>query len=878
MACQVLQFLTTFVVTMKSFANLTGKLRLDRCRSRILVVLLAGTAIAASSVRGQAADPDDAEVASPSAEHLQLFEQSVLPIFKEHCYECHSAEEQRGGLSLESRAGLMTGGDSGPGFDESDPEASLILEAVRYEGYEMPPRGKLPQELVDKIEQWVAAGAPYSPDMQGDAAHQRALPPGAEITASDRQFWSFQPLTDPIAPEVASKDFVANPIDAFVAHKIEQAGLSVGQPADPASLIRRLHYDLTGLPPTRELVDSYVADPSETHYARIVDRLLASPEYGQRWGRHWLDLVRYAETNSYERDGAKPEVWRFRDYVVDSINQDKPFSEFATEQIAGDELPFEPEHLVATGYYRLGLWDDEPADPLQARYDDLDDIVMTTGQVFLGLTVNCARCHDHKIDPISQKDYYRFLGFFAGLNRYGVRGGDSVEKYSLRPMLPPAEGKDYLETVNRYRQTRDRLQRTQNEIHNKIRSDFQPVEHEEFRHEMNRVAIAKKRVGTILTEDEFAKYESASKKLQDLERNKPEELAMALCVTEQGSTPEPTHVLTRGNPHAPAAPVQPGFPEVLSDPEFAGGLDPVIPESPNPETSGRRRVLAAWLTDTSSNPITPRVTANRIWQYHFGRGIVRTPNDFGFQGTPPTHPELLDWLASRLVEADWHFKPLHRLILTSNTYRLSTNARERELAKDPTNDLFWRFDPRRLSAEEIRDSMLAVAGRLNYEQDGPSMYPIIEAEVLAGQSRPGAGWHDSSEAQRSRRSIYIHIKRSLAVPLLASFDMADTDFTCPVRFATTQPTQALGMINSDFVRRQASLMSKDIERTTGDDHQAFAEELLARVTQRTATKQEVARAVELIDKLIDERGETAQRAREHLTLVALNLNEFVYLD
>lgn len=806
-----------------------------------------------------------------------MFEESVLPIFQEHCYECHSAEEQRGGLSLQSRAGLVTGGDSGPGFDETNPEASLILEAVRYEGYEMPPRGKLPQDLIDKLEQWVAAGAPYSPDMQGDAEQQRALPPGAEITASDRQFWSFQPLTDPAPPEVQSKDFVSNPIDAFVADKIEQAGLSVGEPASAAALVRRLHYDLTGLPPSRELVAAFVANPSDANYSRIVDGLLASPEYGQRWGRHWLDLVRYAETNSYERDGAKPEVWRYRDYVIDAMNRDKPFTEFATEQIAGDELPFEPENLVATGYYRLGLWDDEPADPLQARYDDLDDIVMTTSQVFLGLTVNCARCHDHKIDPISQKDYYRFLGFFAGLNRYGERG-KSVEQCSLRPMLPPAEGKDYLETVNRYRQNRDRAQRTLNEVHNKIRSDFQPVEHEEFRHEMNRVAIAKKRVGTILTEDEFANYESALTKLQESERNKPEQLAMALCVTEKGSIPEQTHVLTRGNPHAPAAPVQPGFPEVLSDPEFAGGLDPVIPESPSPETSGRRRVLAAWLADPQSNPLTPRVTANRIWQYHFGRGIVRTPNDFGFQGSAPTHPELLDWLASRLIEADWHFKPLHRLILTSNTYRLSTQAREPELGQDPTNDLIWRFDPRRLSAEEIRDSMLAVAGRLNCQLEGPSMYPIIEAEVLAGQSRPGAGWHNSSPSERARRSIYIHVKRSLAVPMLASFDMADTDFTCPVRFATTQPTQALGMINSDFVRRHAALMTEDINRIAGDDHQVFAQELLSRVTQREATEQEVARALELLGKLVDERGETVERARQHLTLVALNLNEFVYLD
>jgi mono/diheme cytochrome c family protein len=825
-----------------------------------------------------ASEPKLAADSEASAEHLQLFTESVLPILKEHCFECHTSGKQKGGLSLDSRAGLVRGGDSGPAFDESDTEASAILEAVRYEGYEMPPRGKLAPELIEKIELWVAAGAPYSPDMQGSDEAQRPEPPGADVSESDREFWAFQPLADPAVPEVENRDYVSSPIDTFIAQKIEQAGLTLGSRAEPGPLLRRLHYDLTGLPPSRALVDAFVANPSDEHYARIVDRLLASPEYGQRWGRHWLDLVRYAETNSYERDDAKPEVWRYRDYVVDSLNQGKPFNEFASEQLAGDEMPFEPDNLIATGYYRLGLWDDEPADPLQARYDDLDDIVMTTGQVFLGLTVNCARCHDHKIDPIRQADYYRFLGFFAGLNRYGVRGHDSVERQSLRPLVPPQQGRSHIEEVQRYRNEKGGLERTLNEVNNKVRKDFVPVEREEFRHDMNRVAIVKKRVGTLLTEEEFANYSKAFEQLQALERNKPEDLAMALCVTEQGSTAQETFVLTRGNPHAPAAKVQPGFPEILSDPKFEGGLDPIIPPSSNPETSGRRTVLANWISDSRSNPLTPRVMANRIWQYHFGRGIVRTPSDFGFQGTAPTHPELLDWLASRLVEADWHLKPLHRMILTSTTYRLSTQARERELNEDPSNDLFWRFDPRRLSAEEIRDSMLAVTGRLNFQMGGPSMYPIIEAEVLAGQSRPGAGWGNSSEADRSRRSLYIHLKRSLAVPLLASFDMADTDFTCPVRFATTQPTQALGMINSAFVRRQAELMAQDVVRSVGEQPSDFAFELLSRVTQRTPTKAEVSRAIELMEKLTRERGETDARAREHLTLVALNLNEFVYLD
>jgi mono/diheme cytochrome c family protein len=844
------------------------------------IAVLVGIALAmfvGAPSRGVADDAAGSDSPSPAEEHLELFRESVLPILREHCFECHTGEELRGGLRLDSRAGLMTGGDSGPAFDEQDPEASLILEAVRYEGYEMPPRGKLPAESIEKIAMWIAAGAPYTPDMQGSDDQQRAEAPGADVSESDRQFWSFQPLADPPVPAVANQAYVANPIDAFVAAQLERVGLETGTAAEPADLIRRLHYDLTGLPPSRELVAEFVADPSAVHYSRIVDRLLATPEYGQRWGRHWLDLVRYAETNSYERDDAKPEVWRYRDYVIDSFNRDKSFAEFTLEQLAGDELPYEAEHLIATGYYRLGLWDDEPADPLQARYDDLDDLVMTTGQVFLGLTVNCARCHDHKIDPIGQADYYRFLGFFQGLNRYGQRGYESVETNSLRP-LAPRDGRDYIAEIQQYRREKGRLERVLNDIHNEVRKDFEPVEHEEFRHAMNRRAIVEKRVGRLITAEQFDAYREADEALRQLERDKPEELAMALCVTEQGSTAPETFVLTRGNPHAPAAEVNPGFPEILCDPEFEGGIDPPIPPSNNPETSGRRSVLARWVTDPRENPMTPRVTANRLWQYHFGRGIVRTPNDFGFQGSAPTHPDLLDWLASRLVEADWHFKPIHRLIVTSSTYQLSSRARARELSEDPTNDFFWRFDPRRLSAEEIRDSMLAVTGQLNHQMAGPSMYPIIEDEVLAGQSRPGAGWHNSSPADRARRSIYIHIKRSLAVPLLASFDMADTDFTCPVRFATTQPTQALGMINSDFVRRQADLLADQVERTVGEQPATFAAEVIARVTQRPATEREVEMAVELLSKLVDSRGESPASARRHLALVALNLNEFMYLD
>ncbi|MEZ6089350.1 MAG: DUF1553 domain-containing protein [Pirellulaceae bacterium] len=439
-------------------------------------------------------------------------------------------------------------------------------------------------------------------------------------------------------------------------------------------------------------------------------------------------------------------------------------------------------------------------------------------------------------------------------------------------MIPPTDGRQYTEAMSRYQRERRELEHQIREVENKVRPDLKPVEKQDFVHSMNREAIVRQRVGKVIDQQAFDQYVARRARLVELEREKPEEVAMALCVTEIGSQPRPTFVLTRGNPHAPADPVEPGFPEIL------GGQTPEIPPSLNPETSGRRSVLAQWLT-SDQNPLTARVLANRIWQYHFGRGIVRTPNDFGFQGARPTHPLLLDFLAAELLRFDWHLKPLHRMLVTSSAYRMSSKHREDAYAVDPLNDLLWRFDSRRLSAEEIRDSMLAVTGNLNLAKGGPPMYPIIEAEVLAGQSRPGSGWGNSNLAQRSRRSVYIHIKRSLSVPLLKSFDAADTDFTCPVRFATIQPTQALGMINSDYLQRQsvalAQLVQREVKADGPQDRVAF---ILKQVTQRKPSPKEVEWGVQWMRDIASQHNVDAQRAMELFCLVALNLNEFIYLD
>lgn len=812
-----------------------------------------------------------------SAADLALFKDQVVGILKENCLRCHAGKEPKGGLSLLSRDSILKGGDSGPAVDLEEVRESYLLQAINYEGYEMPPTGQMSARQIAALTEWVERGLPWPQDLPEIEFEEEHGPP--PVNEKNKQFWSFQPVhaQQPPAPDATDQ----NPIDAFVRVQLKQNGLTRSPPARPRELVRRMYYDLLGLPPSPEAAERWAqrldaggGRLNQQAVGELVDHLLDSPHYGEKWGRHWLDLVRYAETNSYERDGAKPFVWRYRDYVIQSFNDDKPYDQFIIEQLAGDELA-EPtaDSIIATGYYRLGRWDDEPADPKLAFYDDLDDLVTTTSQTFLGLTVNCARCHDHKIDPIPQRDYYRMVAFFRNVKRYGVRSHESVLQSSVREIDRPADPEVYAAALQKYeRETADATKHLKR-IEKLIWDDLQEVEKEEFQYEMNRVPIVEKRGGTLLTDQQVNTYKRQFDRWQRLQANKPKGLASALCVTEDLSQIEPTYLLARGNPHSPAEQVTPGFPAVLSPPE------PVLPEIPEGATSsGRRMILARWIAN-SSNPLTARVMVNRIWQFHFGRGIVRTPSDFGFQGSRPTHPELLDWLAAQFIESGWSIKAMHRLMMTSATYQISSRPNEASFAVDPVNDLFWRFDMRRLSAEEIRDSILWANGSLNTEKMfGPSIYTDIPDAVKAGQSRPGAGWGTSSPEDKVRRSIYIHVKRSLLDPLLESFDMADTDQTCPVRFVTTQPTQALGMLNSDFILEQARIFADFLEQQAPGNMQRQVELALQRVTQRPPTQQQIERGLQLISDLKSEQQLGHDEARSYFCLVALNLNEFLYLD
>lgn len=809
-----------------------------------------------------------------TAAQQKLFHEAA-DVLTESCLKCHAGDAAKSGLDLTTRDGILAGGElGGSAFDAESPGDSLLLQAVRYEAFEMPPTGRIAPRRIQALEDWVRQGMPWPSDHRQLEFEVEPGPP--VVNEETKQFWSFQPVRE---PEVPASDWGHNAIDAFVDSRLQQHELTPSPAAHPAVLVRRIHYDLTGLPPEPEAAVEWTsrlqsADGGINQEAlrALVDSLLESPHYGEQWGRHWLDLVRYAETNSYERDGAKPFVWRYRDYVIRSFNVDKPYDQFLREQLAGDEQEHATaESIIATGYYRLGRWDDEPADPALAFYDDIDDIVTTTSQTMLGLTVNCSRCHDHKIDPIPQRDYYRMVGFFRHVRRYGVRNEKSVAAASIREVNLSENASLLAQELAQHEQELADVRQLMEGFEQSVIPLLSEPQKEDFQFAESRLSVVKKLQDKGLTKGQVDHYRHLTKRFRKLEDSRPDGRARALCVTEDLSQLQPTHILTRGSPHAPGDEVTPGFPEVLSPPEV------VMPEIPDgAASSGRRTVLAGWIA-SPENPLTARVMVNRIWQYHFGRGIVRTASDFGFQGTPPTHPLLLDWLATQFVQQGWSVKQMHRLIMTSATYQMSSTGRDDALAKDPLNNLLWRFDMRRLSAEEIRDSILWAAGRLNTKKMyGPAIYTEIPDEVKAGQSRPGSGWGQSAPEDRDRRSVYIHVKRSLIDPLLESFDFADTDQTCPVRFVTTQPTQALGLLNSQFMQRQAKEFAELLKNEpTSEDRVRRG---LSRVLQRTPDDSEVRQGLQLMKQLQTEDGLTADQALQYFCLTALNLNEFIYLD
>jgi uncharacterized protein DUF1549/uncharacterized protein DUF1553/cytochrome c len=828
-------------------------------------------------------------------EQVAHFEKEVLPVLTKHCFKCHGAEEKvKGELHLTSRQSILRGGLTGPAVDLKNPAGSLLLKAIHYkdENYQMPPKGKLADGDIATLEKWVRDGLPVTADRLGGDIAKKG---GGRITEEAKRYWAYQPVKRPQAPEVKARDWVKTPIDAFILAKLEAKGLRPVKPADRATLARRAYYDLIGLPPTPEQIDEFVNDRSPDAWGKLIDKLLASPHYGEKWGRHWLDVVRYAETNGYERDGIKPYAWRYRDYVIRSFNEDKPYTQFVREQLAGDEFPgFNPDAIIATGYYRLGTWDDEPADPLQAIFDDYDDIVATTGQAFLGTTFNCARCHDHKADPIPQSDYYKLVAFFRDIRPYS----DTREvrsRNNLTDISPPEKRAGYEEELQKRQERLAAIKAAMTAIEDE-RIKKLPTEDQRAAEGPDRPQVVAKLVPLLEGQGRIW-YTALARERKALERRgTPRGQELALSVNNCDVNPKPTHILIRGSPHARGKEVRPGFPEVLDLPE------PAIPApKPGAKSSGRRTVLADWIA-SKDNPFTARVFVNRVWQYHFGRGIVPSANDFGKLGEPPTHPELLDWLASEFMEptwanpdrkggggphpvADapgspkpWTLKHVHKLIMMSSVYQLSSQSDEANLRADPANSLLWRFNMRRLSGEEVRDSILAVSGCLNLKQFGPSTYPPIPKEVLAGQSRPGEGWPTSPPEEANRRSIYAHVKRSLRVPILVGFDQPDPDSSCPVRYVTTVPTQSLGLLNGEFANEQALAFARRLQKESPGDVAAQVTRAIRLTTGRLPEADEIKTDVAFLAALKEKHRLDDLQALTRYALLCLNANEFVYLD
>jgi len=690
-----------------------------------------------------------------------------------------------------------------------------------------------------------------------------ALSLGANPSDERPKPWAFRPVSQRDIPRIAG---MSHPIDAFVIRKLNSLGLTAAPRADKRTLIRRLSFDLIGLPPTPEELSAFLADARPDAYERLVDRLLASPHYGERWGRHWLDLVRYAETHGYERDDPKPNAWRYRDWVVSALNRDLPYDRFLKEQLAGDELPDATEESrTATGMYRLGPIDDEPADPVMDRFDQLDDMVKTIGSTMLGLTIHCARCHNHKFDPIKQTDYYQMLAFLTPSKKY-VRG----EVASISVVLSTDSERDRVGEMNA---AIDRQI-----AHKKERIEALLAPHKKAVEGMpsdpSALAVA------LLSPVEKALKGDLELTIKRLERYRPTGLRMSLGLTDAGPSAEPTHVMVRGDAHKPGKPVDPGF---------LSAIDSAVPRIEPPsvsKTTGRRLALAKWIT-RPDNPLTARVMVNRIWQGHFGRGIVATPSDFGAMGDGPSDPELLDWLAAEFVGSGWKLKAMHRLIVTSESYKRSGEWNEKAADVDPENSSIWRFAPRRLEAEPIRDAVLAVSGTLDRTIGGPSVMPEIEKAVLAGQSRPGSGWEVSNPTVAARRSIYVKVKRTLGLPELEVMDAADNNEPCPRRFVTTTAPQALATLNGKFFHDKAAHFAARLQREAGNDPRAQVDRAFALAFARAPTDSERTGSLDFLKRQAErvtarpkseDRADPPQEALRAFCLLLFCTNEFLTVD
>jgi len=738
--------------------------------------------------------------------------------------------------------------------------------------------------------------APKNTAVENTAVENTAV----ENTAAE---WPFTPPARPEVPAVRRGDWVTNAIDAFVLEKLEAAGLAPGDPADRLTLLRRVTFDLTGLPPTVEEQQAFLSDTSPEAYQRVVDRLLASPRYGERWAQHWLDLVRYAETNGFKADELRPLAHKYRDYVIQALNDDLPYDRFIRQQLAGDELePDNPQALVATGLNRLYPDESNAANLEQRRQEILDDITETTGLVFMGLTMGCAQCHDHKFDDILQEDYFRLQAFFAPMiPRDDVAAATPAEVAEHERKRSEWEAAtagvraeiDALLAEKRGSARKYALTKFRQEIQDAV--DLPESQRTPYQQQITLMALRQADakaddVAEKLSDEGKQRYEDLKKQLAEFDHLKPEPLPAAMAVTDMGDVSPPTYVLATGNWRDPLEEVDPGFPHFLSRDTPDTSVD-----NPLVASTGRRAALARWLA-SREHPLTARVMVNRLWQHHFGQGIVPTPNDFGVQGEAATHPELLDWLAVEFVEQGFSLKAMHRLMVTSSTYRQSSRfeptdpAHAKAVQIDGQNRLLWRARRQRLGGEAIRDAMLAVTGELNTRMFGPSARPRLP-EGISKSYR----WEEDNEvASRHRRSIYVFAKRNMRYPLFEAFDQPDLHHSCAVRSLTTTAPQALLLLNGEFSFQRARHFAGRVLAAAGDQDEMI-QTAYRLAWGRPATEDEIATAKDFLKQqrasFTSEVDESAYplpaadgvppelaTATVDFCHALLNANEFLFID
>ena len=942
--------------------------------------------------RQPAARADD-----PQAAEIELFEKKIRPILATHCYECHSAKAKplEGDLTLDTPQGIRQGGESGLAVAPGDVKASLLIEAIRHEGLEMPPDEKLPARVIADFERWIAAGAPYPPD-SGNAPARKS----PKVAADGRDFWAFQRPVQPPPPSVNAAAWATSPIDRFILSGLELAGLAPAPPADKRALIRRATFDLTGLPPTPDQIDRFLADESPDAFATVVDRLLASPRYGERWGRHWLDVARYADSNGVDENLAYIHAFRYRDYVIDAFNKDKPYDRFVQEQLAGDllaprenETPDElHERLIATGFLSLGVKMLACDDPRKMELDIIDEQIDTVCRALMAMTMGCARCHDHKFDPLSIEDYYALAGIFKSTKtmenfrvvavwheheletdqqRRSIEGHEQKirDKTQAIEDRRQAAGEEFLaaerrkagrylaavawiaqesgpivegeqqkqdkttETVKRLaeeRQLNDAILKqwvdylraadkgpesiwhtwakfvanAESDSPNRSFDGPRDAEREQLAERYQRLldradeAWQAQREGGAASGDkeladrELERYrkvlygegspyrspaspqrfysaqakadiERLNKDKAELEKSRPQP-ARAMGVRD--GKIEDLRVHVRGSYLSLGKQVPRRFPRVMAADD----------QAPLGEAVSGRLQLAEWFT-SPDHPLTARVMVNRIWRWHFGKGIVRSPDNFGNLGQRPTNQSLLDWLAVRLVKSGWSIKQMHRLMMLSSTYQMGTAYHAAAAAKDPENRLLWRFERRRLEAEQVRDAVLAVGGQLDLSMYGQLLPDKARGYVTGTGSKQGT--YDFN-----RRSVYLPVLRSAVYQVFQAFDFADPSVLSGKRATTTVAPQALFMMNGKIVLQQSRHLAETLlERDDVDDAGRLRlayERVLGRPPTAAETDRDLAflaryQAALGADSVKPEQGRL--RAWQGVCRVLLASNEFIYV-